>query len=337
MDAPIEEPKKPLTSELFAGTNIPDEVFTDPFFLRDVSFLEDVEESSTSLSIVSGITENVNYGDPVNEYKLNTLGYRSSEFRKVPIVFAGCSVTFGVGVPESGIWSTIVGEKLGLDYVNLGVPGWSIQAIVDNLFKYFYTHGNPETLFVALPDYNRMLLTSNRDFCRISGSNTKPPLVQMHHAILPNTLIKDRAEYSKKPYEFTDFITPEYALLQTFRSINALVSYCKGANIKLVWSTWDYVTNNVIQIVKEKFNKTSYDNYVYAEFSPNVDCNKDLKPVVNDYSGCHSEYVDKYGENFFCGQDRNKHKDSSTYSNHPGVHYHIHLAEAMLAKFESIK
>ena len=335
MDVPIEEPKKYPSEPFVAGTNIPDEVFTDPFFLRDISYLEDVETSYTSISIVSGITENVNYGDTVNEYKLNTLGYRSPEFKRVPVVFAGCSITFGVGVPNSGIWSTIVGEKLGLDYVNLSIPGWSIQAIVDNLFKYFYTYGNPKTLFVMFPDYNRLLLTSNRDFCKVSGYNTNPPLVQVHHAIMSDTLVNDRPEYSKKPYEFTNFITPEYALLETFRSINALVSYCKGANIKLIWSTWDYVTNNVIEIVKERFNKTSYDSYVFTEFSPNIDCSGDLKPVINSYSGCHSEYVARYEKNFFCGQDRGKHKTG--YSSHPGVHYHIHLAEAMLEKFESIK
>jgi hypothetical protein len=336
MDVPIENQQKPPTKLLFAGTNIPDEVFTDPFFLKDISFLEDVEKSFTSLSIVSGTTENINYGDRTNEYKLNSLGYRSSEFKKVPVVFAGCSITFGVGVPENGIWSTIVGEKLGLDYVNLGVPGWSIQAIVDNLFKYFYTYGNPETVFVAFPDYNRLLLTSNRDFCRVSGHNNNPPLVQMQHSMLSNTLVNDRPKYSKKPYEFTDFITPEYALLQTFRSINALVSYCKGANIRLVWSSWDYGTNNIIEIVKERFNKASYNDYVNTQFAFSVDCNKDQKSLIDSYSGCHNEYVSKYKENFFCGQDRAQNKSDSNYYSHPGVHFHIHIAEAMLSKFKEL-
>jgi hypothetical protein len=213
MDVPIENSQDPSINELFAGTNIPVEVFTDPYFLKDISFLEDVEKSLSSLAIVSGATENVRYGDRINEYKLNTLGYRSQEFRKVPVVFAGCSITFGVGVPHEGIWSTIVGEKLGLDYVNLSVPGWSIQAIIDNLFRYFYTYGNPETLFVALPDYNRLVLTSNLDFCKIDGYSNGISTVQMFHSILSNVPIKDRPAYSKKPYEFTDFIAPEYALL----------------------------------------------------------------------------------------------------------------------------
>jgi hypothetical protein len=188
---------------------------------------------------------------------------------------------------------------------------------------------------VALPDYNRLLLTSNRDFCRVSGHGDNPPLVQKVHSILSDTSVGNRPKYSKKPYEFTDFITPEYALFQTFRSINSLISYCKGSNIKLVWSNWDYETNEIINVVKKKFNTTSYSGYVYADFSFNGDRDRNQKTIEN-YSGCHSEYVGKYGENFFCGQDKAQDQSDSNYSSHPGVHYHIHLAEAMLGKFEEL-
>lgn len=337
MDVPTKNSKKPFSKGLSSETNLPGEVFSDPNFLRDISSLEDVEKSSTSLSIAAQtIPKFRNYGDPVNEYKLNSLGYRGPEFKKVPVVFAGCSITFGVGVPYDGIWSTIVAEKLELDYINLGVPGWSTQAIVDNLFKYFYKYGNPETLFVVFPDYNRLVLTSNRDFSRISGYNPSPPLVQMQHTVLPNISMDDRPKYSKKPHELTNFITPEYALLQTFRSINALISYCKGANIKLVWSTWDMETDEIIGIVRDNLNKTSYNGYVFSEFSFSGHRNKNQNIDYN-YSGCHSPYVGVYGKNFFCGQDGVLDGEDSNPYSHPGVHYHIHLAEAMLAKFNSMK
>jgi hypothetical protein len=319
------------------NSNLPKEVFSDPDFLRDISFLEDVEESTTSLSIAAQPVPNLrNYGDPVNKYELNTLGYRGPEFKKVPVIFAGCSITFGVGVPYDGIWSTILGEKLGLDCVNLSVPGWSTQAIVDNLFKYFYKYGNPETLFVVFPDYSRLILTSNRDFCTVGGYNTDPRLIKVQHAVLSGTAIEDRPKYSKKPHEFTDFITNEYALLQTFRSINALISYCKGSNIKLVWSTWDIETNEIINIVKDTLNKNSYSGYTFADSSFSG------VPIINqerdyNYSGCHEEYVSRYGENFFYGKDGILYDNNSEYRSHPGVHYHMHLAEAMLEKFESIK
>jgi hypothetical protein len=337
MDAPIENSQETPSTEFLAETNLPSEVFSDPDFLKDISFLEDVQESFTSLSIAAAQRSSGarSYGDPINDYNLNTLGYRSSEIRRVPVVFAGCSVTFGVGVPYEGIWSTIVGEKLGLDYINLSAPGWSIQAIIDNLFKYFYAYGNPEAVFVALPEYNRLVLTSNHDFCRVSGYDKNPPLVRVEHSMLPKTLVRDRPKYSKKPYEFTDFITPEYALSQAFRSINSLISYCKGSNIKLVWSTWDNETNEIIKIVRNRFNNTSYSNYVFADcsvFSGYYDRNRTIE---KDYSGCHADYANQYGETFFRGQDRGK--DESNHYSHPGIHYHIHLAEAMLEKFESIK
>ena len=337
MNVPIRPNQGPSTKWLSINSNLLNEVFSDPDFLKDISSLEDVEESSTSLSIAAQPVQNLrNYGDPANEYKLNTLGYRGPEFREVPVVFAGCSITFGVGVPYEGIWSTIVGEKLGLDYVNLSTPGWSTQAIVDNLFRYFYKYGNPKTVFVAFPDYLRLILTSNRDFCVVGGYNTEPALLQVQHTILPDTSIEDRPKYSKKPHEFTDFITHEYALLQTFRSINSLISYCKGSNIRLVWSTWDIETNEIINIVKDRVNETSYNDYVFSDLSFSGDVNRSTDIDYN-YSGCHKEYFDKYGKNFFLGLDGTSYDDSSDYHSHPGVHYHAHLAEAMLEKFESVK
>jgi hypothetical protein len=312
---------------------LPAIIFKDLTFLKKISVLGEFGENYQNLEIdfdSSGKSEN--YGDRKNEYKLNTLGYRSKEIKKVPVVFAGCSITFGVGVPIDGVWSTIVGEELGVEYINLGVPGWSPQAIVDNLFKYFYKFGNPEIVFVTFPDYHRMILTSNRSFCRVEPHSEDDFLVKVQDAVLPLTPTYSRKKYAKKPYQFTDFITPEYALLQAFRSINSLITYCKGANIKLVWSTWDSETNEIIDIVKNTWNSESYSGYVHSNYPFNGDLNKN-ELIDENYSGCHGEYISRYQENFFTGADDiDKNKPP-----HPGVHYHLHLAETMLKGLKNLK
>jgi hypothetical protein len=316
----------PTNYKIEIETILPRIIFDDLSFLKTISLLGEIEENTLTLRDVSTTEKWRNYGDKINEYKLNSLGYRSKEFKKVPVVFAGCSITFGVGVPYDGIWSTLVGETLGLDYINLSAPGWSAQTIVDNLFKYFYTYGKPEKLFVVFPDYHRLLLTSNRDFCVISPHDDGSPPIYTHDAALTLIPVDSRPKYAKKPYEFVDFIGPEYALMQNFKAINSLIAYCRDSNIDLVWSTWDNETHGIIDIAKNNWNKEAYSNYVYSNFSFNGD-RKDNHIDKNSYPECHSEYVVKYKESFFEGQDYLG--DQNTPS-HPGVHYHIHLAETML-------
>jgi hypothetical protein len=321
MDAPIDIPSNTIASH---------EIFTNPIFLKEISTLGGFEKNIINMYANAGVNGIKNFGDPTNEYSLNSFGYRTGEFRKVPVVFAGCSVTFGVGVPEEGIWSSLVGEKLGLDYINLSAPGWSTPRIVDNLFKYFYEFGNPEMLFVVLPDYHRLVLTSHRDFCVVGYHHKSDHLLKVNDAQLGWTPVVDRNTYSKKPYTFIDFITPEQALFETFRSINSLITYCKGSNIKLVWSTWDSETHQIIDIVKNGWNKESYSGYVYSKFTYNGEKNQ---AVYKDYLGCHSEHVSEYGDSFFRGQDLGVGGETT----HPGVHYHMHLAEEMLKGLEGLK
>ena len=336
MDVPTRSVKKSTSKSnippsIPPQSPLPAELFTNLEFLEQISFLGGFEINTQNLYANTGVSgDALNFGDSTNEYTLNSLGYRSREFKKVPLLFAGCSVTFGVGVPLEGIWSTIVGEKLGLDYTNLSTPGWSTQRIVDSLFRYFYEFGNPEVLFVVFPDYHRLVLTSNREFCVVEPHHKNDSPLKVQNAQLNMTPVIHRDKYSKKPHNLKDFITPEYALAEYFRSINALISYCKGSNIKLVWSTWDAETHEIIDIVKDRWNSDSYSNYVYSKFSFNGEKNQ---PIDNKYSGCHSSYVAKYQDNFFRGQDFGVGDRTS----HPGIHYHMHLAEEMLKGLENLK
>lgn len=338
MDVPIErsESVKPkwASPSIPIDTPFPHELFTSLEFLEKISGLGGFEENTQNLYAKSGVSgATINFGDSVNEYRLNSLGYRSSEFKKVPLVFAGCSVTFGVGVPFEGIWSTLVGEKLGLEHINLSAPGWSIQRIVDSLFKYFYEYGNPETLFVVFPNYYRLILTSHREFSRVDTHFESEPLLKVQDTQFDGTPVVSRSKYSKKPHDLKQFITPEYALSESFRSINSLITYCKRFNIKFVWSTWDIETHEIIDIVKNRWNKESYRGYVYSKYSFNGNLNKN-EYVITDYSDCHSGYISKYKDTFFRGEDKPANNDGSV---HPGVHYHLHLSEAMLEGLENFK
>lgn len=297
-----------ISKKYFDGleTILSDSVFLDERFLKEASSIE-IEKNFVR-------PELKNYGDEVNKYLLNSYGHRSIEFKNVPLITAGCSMTFGVGVSYDGIWSTILARKLKLEHVNLAVPGWSIEAIVDNLFKYFCKYGNPKKLAVLFPDYNRTILTSYKGFSEVEPHDFEEPKVKIIKAILMDESANEKVKYSKKPHNLLNFLTPEYALYKSLTAINRLVTYCKNSDIDFVWSTWDYETDALIKICKEAWNKKLWDSYV------SVDLGNDLHSRM-----CHREYLDIYKENFYDGLD----KSSLNLTSHPGVHQHLHYADEL--------
>ena len=91
-------------------------------------------------------------------YSLNSKGYRSTEFSKdTDLIFAGCSYTYATGLQDEYIWGNILADSLKMSRSNLGMEGWSTQAIVKNLFAYFEEYGNPKILVCLFPDLQRMM------------------------------------------------------------------------------------------------------------------------------------------------------------------------------------
>jgi hypothetical protein len=99
------------------------------------------------------------------ELRVNTLGFRSDEFTNVHegkhILFSGCSSTFGLGLSEEEIWSSLLikkmtssGDKISGAF-NLAKPGSGIFEIVSNIFKYCGKYGTPDSIFVQLPNLSR--------------------------------------------------------------------------------------------------------------------------------------------------------------------------------------
>lgn len=304
-----------------ANSILHNSVFTQRGFLESASAMEYLEVNHQAFYVHQvDQSEEKNYGDVINKYELNSLGYRSNEFKEVPLVTAGCSVTYGIGVPQETIWSTIVAKNLNLEHVNLAVPGWSAEAIVDNLFKYFYNYGNPKYLFVLFPDYNRIVFTSHKDYAVTDSGHSFSSYIKISNCHLPETAANERETFSKKPHDIKNLITPEYGLYRALKSINLLISYCKAANISLVWSTWHHELDKIIRIAKEEWNSVSYSGYVFTDY--------DIERF-----DCHQEYADKYKTNFYRGLD-NINKPGAL--RHPGIHHHLHVAEVMTNKLKSI-
>jgi hypothetical protein len=98
------------------------------------------------------------------DYTLNTHGLRSDEFSLnhsgMHILFAGCSNTYGLGTDLENVWAKKIYNKIKetkdvSTYNNIGFNAGSIIEIVFHIFRYIEKFGNPDVIFVLLPERDR--------------------------------------------------------------------------------------------------------------------------------------------------------------------------------------
>lgn len=93
------------------------------------------------------------------EYRYNTFKQRGPEIdRNKPVdIYLGCSDTFGTAQFEKYIWPHLVASKLETQYLNLGIPGGSIQTCYQAL-KVISNHVIVNRIFLLIPSPYRAQL-----------------------------------------------------------------------------------------------------------------------------------------------------------------------------------
>lgn len=180
-------------------------------------------------------------------YKNLTLNYNSKNFAcdefitnhaKTHILFSGCSITFGEGLSNKDTWAYQTYSKINEDmacsgYFNIAQPGTGIIEIVINLFKYFRLYGNPDHIFLNLPEQARSLnyLTINSKETFFDG-------------------------YARKFYDPENF---ENILLLNYQYYFMLEQYCHSNNIKLYSFSWNTEALRGEEYVPVNFKKLFCD------------------------------------------------------------------------------
>ena len=292
--------------------------------------------------------------DTVQTYHYNSTWFRTDDScrelsRDTDIVFAGCSFTEGIGVPEDMIWGTVLSRHLGLSYSNLGKSGISSYQIVKNLFSYFKQYGNPKYLFCLFPDYNRFAaatapgLFSNE--VSIGHDKTKPGIYN-GYAMNGSRSHLDAPKYLKRPYDLNDTVSSEQAFMLNGVAISSLIQYCRAAGIEFRWSTWSRSLSTLVEHSDHDF--FDFEGYVSIEntkwhvdmknprnthyhhnyFSENIHGSDACEDGACIAGRCvqHSELQNQYPNNFHAGTDDNGMNDSC----HWGVHRHAHIAEEFI-------
>lgn len=102
-------------------------------------------------------------GYKINDWLGLDWSYRCDKFTNVHsgkhVLFAGCSFTAGEALDKEQTWAYKVHSTMSgtSGYYNIGVPGFSVTDTIDQIFKYVYTYGNPEEIYVLFPNASRDL------------------------------------------------------------------------------------------------------------------------------------------------------------------------------------
>ena len=266
--------------------------------------------------------------DPKTEYSINNFGYRDVDWiEKAEILAVGCSNTWGYGVPVDGRWTNILGERINKEIRNLSFPGGSINDLVAKSFEYFKIFGNPEIMLCLFPDPFRLRLPIKKNITKEftlnkeDSKNNPPDLTFGDIQVDVNLEISQRNKYIKRPYTYREILPLEVPLFFSMQAIHLLEQYCRSNNIKLIWSSWNVDTVNALTNHKENifsdvvFNK----DLIIGHHLNNI--NQLEKEFDED---CHKEYEKYFKEWFHLGGD----VEDGVGNAHPGVHKHIHIAEA---------
>jgi len=188
-------------------------------------------------------------GDPEckTTYIFNNIGLRCDDFFNPPpknhILFAGDEISLAQDVDIEKGWANVVYRALdpvGGNFRNLSIPGSSATKVVTNLFKYFKTYGNPDKLYVLMPEVIRGIGVIEE------FGVFKPKMYRQHMDITPPGI-----EHNKKavPHD-----VPMTLLALTYlQQVRYLEQYCYATGIDLKWSSWDESTNLLLKQYNHRF------------------------------------------------------------------------------------
>lgn len=187
-------------------------------------------------------------------YKFNSLGFRSEEFvntENVKILYSGCSVTEGIGLPQEHTWCHFLNDKIAkhIGYMpsmfNIGKGGLSISGCVRYIYvlieQYDFT---PDIVILLIPPLQR-----NELFYGVSG-NTKIA------DFSPNNERFDCNEDKIAHNSYLKNLSLTQCVSESIKNLLFLKYYLQSKGIPFVFSSWQQMPQVDDQ---SGFNKTNIE------------------------------------------------------------------------------
>lgn len=267
--------------------------------------------------------------DEHNVYEINSMGFRGEVYESPDAIGVGCSITFGLGIPESGRWTDILSNKINKNVLNLGSPGASVETMCNTIIKYCLNNKMPKEIFCLFPDFFRNMVVVDKEFYKSKvkrrihdGDELRLTFCnpQVHKDTNSNSVFM---EIDNQKY-IEDVISPHQLILNSINFIYILESFCLSNNIKLHWTTWDVASSLIMEkLVNIKDFKLKNFSFLLP-INPEESLNFFIRRTCN--SSHESDFIDtmywKAGSDYSI---INYKKDESRA--HPGVHLQNHVAD----------
>jgi len=208
------------------------------------------------------------YSDTQNhEYRLNKNFYRTNNFKKnidgETVLFAGCSFTFGAGLPENLVWTNMLVDKLNIDKsktFNIGVSGASIHSIIKDSMIFIRKYGKPKKIFILFSEMSRDLVY--RSYYKENFDVVQNVLYRSEYL--------EQSEPNAKKYILN--YVHENNVLRYSTMIGLFEEFCEESGIELLWSTTMKADYDVFKLLNFKYISKNFINFldVYSENSKNI-------------------------------------------------------------------
>jgi hypothetical protein len=267
----------------------------------------------------------INSVDDYNTYEINRYGLRGEIDDNSDIIASGCSITFGLGVPELARWSNLLSNKINKNVVNLGIEGASIKSICTDIIKYCINKKMPKEIFCFFPGFFRNTIVVDKEFYKPSEED--PPAFDFLRLIYAELDIDNYKDFivTSRDREYTkNLVSPHQLILDSVNFIYTLESFCLTNNIKLYWTTWDLKSSLVM---KELLNIEDFKLKNFTSFFP-PNSFEDIGDFIK--KSCNLNHDSEFKDNICweLGSDYSIIDDKKILGrSHPGIHTHIHVAE----------
>jgi hypothetical protein len=266
--------------------------------------------------------------DEINTYEINALGFRGKVYDNAEVLASGCSLTFGLGVPELGRWTNFLESKLNKSVMNIANPGASVATVCSQIIQYCMNNKMPKEIFCLMPDFFRNMVVVDKEFYESKIDRKKVKETDQLQLMFCNPRVFQNAnsvvmQITDKKY-IEDYTSPHQLIMNSINYIYILESFCLINNIKLYWSTWDTSSALIMEELGniEDFKLNNYTPLMLEDGRPmhlekiGTLCSSDHESEFKD-SICWPRGSDYSVVNYKKAPERA----------HPGIHLQYHVAE----------
>jgi len=268
--------------------------------------------------------------DEVNTYEINSIGLRGEIDENSEILASGCSITFGLGVPESGRWTNLLSKKINKSVTNLGNPGDSVENICMNIIQYCLNTKMPKEIFCFFPDFFRSVVIVDKEFYKSrvnrGSMGTKDNLEQV---FCNPKIIQDKRSFFMEIQDqkyIEDSTSPHQLVVDSIRFIYVLESFCLSNNIKLHWTTWNIPSSYILEELS-KIKDFKLKNFT-SFYPPDSEYEGLGALILENCNPDTHEHEFKDHPSWNVGSDYAFIDGKKTFKNsHPGIHVQEHVSD----------